>query len=41
MYAVYTADGTLEDSGRDWTPLVKRLETALGAASESLSIIWP
>ena len=40
-YAVYGADGTLEDSGTDWSPLVKRLENSLGAAAESLFIIWP
>ena len=40
-YAVYASDGELEDSGTDWAPFVKRLETELGAASEPLSIIWP
>ena len=40
-YAVYAADGELEDSGTDWAPLVRRLETELGDASEPLSIIWP
>ena len=40
-YAVYSADGELEDSGTDWAPLIKRFETELGAASEPLSIIWP
>ena len=40
-YAVYGADGDLEDSGADWAPLVKRLETALGGIPEPLSIIWP
>ena len=40
-YAVYSADGEVEDSGTDWAPLVKRFETELGDASESLSIIWP
>ena len=40
-YAVYSADGELEDSGMDWAPLVKRFETELGNAPESLSIIWP
>ena len=40
-YAVYSADGELEDSGTDWAPLVKRFETELGNAPESLSIIWP
>ena len=41
-YAVYSADGELEDSGTDWGPLVKRFEAELGeTASESLSIIWP
>ena len=40
-YAVYSADGELEDSGGDWAPLLKRLESELGDSSESLSIIWP
>ena len=40
-YAVYAADGELEDSGTDWAPLVKRFETEFGAAAEPLAIIWP
>ena len=40
-YAVYAADGELEDSGTDWAPLVRRLETALGGAQEAVSVIWP
>ena len=40
-YAVYAADGELEDSGTEWETLVKRLETKLGAVQESVSIIWP
>ena len=40
-YAVYAADGTLEDSGEDWGPLVRRLETALGDAPDAVSVIWP
>ena len=41
-YAIYSADGELEDSGSDWSPLVKRLESELGDSSaEPLSIIWP
>ena len=40
-YAVYGAEGELEDSGTDWGPLVKRFETELGDAAEPLSIIWP
>ena len=40
-YAVYSADGELEDSGTAWAPLVKRFETEFGAASEPLAIIWP
>ncbi len=40
-YAVYNADGELEDSDTDWAPLVKRLEAELGDAPESVSIIWP
>lgn len=40
-YAVYAADGEIEDSGTDWATPVKRLETELGAAPETVSIIWP
>jgi len=40
-YAVYAADGEVEDSGTDWAPLVKRFETEFGNISGSLSIIWP
>jgi hypothetical protein len=40
-YAVYSADGTLEDSGDDWGPLVRRLEAALGDAQDAVSVIWP
>ena len=40
-YAVYVADGELEDSGTDWAPLVKRFEAEFVDTSEPLSIIWP
>ena len=40
-YAVYGAEGEIEDSGTDWGPLVKRLETEFDGGSEPLSIIWP
>jgi len=40
-YAVYGAEGEIEDSGTDWGPLVKRFETELGDAAEPLSIILP
>ena len=40
-YAVYAADGDLEDSGADWSPLVRRLETVLGGETEAVSVIWP
>ena len=40
-YAVYGAEGELEDSDTDWAPLVKRFEAELGDAAEPLSIIWP
>ena len=40
-YAVYVADGELEDSGTDWAPLVKRLKAVLGDDSKPVSIIWP
>ena len=40
-YAVYAEDGDLEDSGTDWSPLVRRLGAELNNAPDSLSIIWP
>lgn len=40
-YAVYAQDGELEDSGTDWSPLVRRLGAELDNAPGSLSIIWP
>ena len=41
-YEIYAADGALEDSGEDWTPLIKRFGSELGDSStEPLSIIWP
>ena len=41
-YAIYDAEGELEDSGEDWSSLLKRLESELGDSStEPLAIIWP
>ena len=41
-YAVYSTDLELEDSGEDWTPLVRRFESELADSSaEPLSVIWP
>ena len=40
-YAIYGADGEIEDSGTDWASLVKRLEAELGDATEPLAIFWP
>ena len=41
-YAIYDAEGELEDSGEDWSPLLKRFESDLGDSSaEPLSIICP
>ena len=40
-YAVYAQDGELEDSGTDWSPLVRCLGAELDNTPESLSIIWP
>lgn len=40
-YQVFAADGELEDSGGDWTPLVRRLEALLGHASGDVVAIWP
>jgi len=40
-YAVYDDAGELANSGTDWAPLVKRLESELGDSPEPLSVIWP
>jgi len=40
-YVVYSADEEIEDSGTDWAPLVRRFESELGDAPQSLDIIWP
>ena len=40
-YAVYSVDGEVEDSGEDWGPLIKRIESELGDHTDGLSIIWP
>ncbi len=40
-YAIYDADGELEDSGTGWAPLVKRFESELGDSPEPVSVIWP
>ncbi len=41
-YRVWSADGTLEESGKDWGPLVRRLEGLLPAGGEELlDIILP
>ena len=40
-YAVYAEDGELEDSGTDWSPLVRRLGAELDNTPETMSIIWP
>jgi hypothetical protein len=40
-YAVYAADGELEDSDKDLAPLVKRLADGFGDTTESLFIILP
>ena len=41
-YAVYNAEGELEDFGDDWAPLVKRLESELGDIQGTApTIIWP
>ncbi len=41
-YSVWSADGTLEDEGDDFRPLVRRIEEMLPSDAESgLSIIWP
>ena len=41
MYAIYAADGEFEDSGTDWSPLIKRFEAVLGDESKPVSVIWP
>ena len=33
--------GPIEDSGADWGPLVRRLETVLGGDTDAVSVIWP
>ena len=40
-YAVYTAEGELEDSGMNWMPIIKRFECELDDSIEPLSVIWP
>ena len=40
-YAVYAEGGEIEDSGADWGPLVRRLETVLGGETDAVSVIWP
>ena len=40
-YAVYAEGGEIEDSGADWGPLVRRLETVLGGDTDAVSVIWP
>ncbi len=41
-YSVLSADGTLEDEGDDFRPLVRRIEEMLPSDADSgLSIIWP
>ena len=40
-YAVYAEGGDVEDSGADWSPLVRRLETVLGGETDAVSVIWP
>ena len=40
-YAVYAEGGEIEDSGADWSPLVRRLETVLGGETDAVSVIWP
>lgn len=40
-YALYGANGELEDSGDEWEPLVKRLSAQIDDVSPDFSIIWP
>ncbi len=43
-YSVFAADGSLEDAGDDWTPLVRRLEGAMESsrpACSGIKVIWP
>ncbi len=41
-YSVWSEDGTLEDAGDDFRPLIRRIEEMLPSDAESgLSIIWP
>lgn len=40
-YALYGADGEIEDSGDEWEPLVKRLSAQIDDVSPNFSVIWP
>ena len=40
-YAIFAPDGSLEDAGDDWEPLVRRLETNLAGTASTATIILP
>ena len=40
-YAVFAPDGSLEDAGDDWEPLVRRLETVLASSAPAATVFWP
>lgn len=40
-YAVFAPDGSLEDAGDDWEPLVRRLETGLAGTASAATVFWP
>lgn len=40
-YAVFAPDGSLEDAGDDWKPLVRRLETDLAGVAPATTVFWP
>ena len=40
-YAIFEPDGSLEDAGDDWEPLVRRLETGLAGTASAATVFWP
>ncbi len=40
-YSVFAQDGSLEDAGDDWEPLVRRLETNLADPASAATVFWP
>lgn len=40
-YSILDGQGGIDDSGDDWSGLVRRLESALPEGKEELAVIWP